>query len=357
MKATITSMLFLALLIFSCQKNIEQPKVNYPEKAGQLSMKIDMTNAPSEVMAIRGMLIQNKDTIRFEFKIKDNYAQARVDNIPTGTWFLRVDALNAQGAVIFTGSTRVVIMAGQTTPVYLQLNKTGSIEIIVTWDEHTPKILAYFPFDSTYEDFSLFHNNALKFGDVHFAPGIHGQAVGFDGMDDFLQINNLEVYNTEEKSIAFWFYKDNNSIRDTPNLDDVEGLIFKSFDTSLRRDFSFSIGLQNPPFNVAFVTYQNTDSLTFLKMYEAIQPRTWYHLVGTISKHKVCFYINGELVSEASVTHPIYHSDAPIIIGAVPPPDRYFSRFFVGKIDEFAIFSQALDAEQVKEIYQYGIKE
>ena len=320
---------------------------------------MDMSNAPSEVVSLKGILSNTSgDTIRFDFIIENNIARATVENIPSGQWTLTVNAFNKDDIIIYTGSTTVFVQPGIITPVYLQLNPaTGSLEIIVTWGEQTPKLLAYFPFDSTYEDFSIFHNNALKFGDTHFAPGIHGQAVEFDGMDDFLQINHLEVYNSEEKSIAFWFYKDNDSIRDTPNWDDVEGLIFKSYDTSLRRDFSFSIGLQNPPFNVAFVTYQNTDSLTVLKIYEAIRSRTWYHLVGTISKRKVRFYINGELVSEAPVTNPIYYSNAPIFIGAVPPPDRYFSRFFVGKIDEFAIFSHALDAEQVKEIYQYGIKE
>ncbi len=356
MKSVIFSFLLFSTLLFSCQKNIEQPANNTLQSPGELTMKIDMTNAPAKVSAIRGMLIRNVDTLRFDFEIKDNYAQAFVDNLQPGTWLLKVDALDAQGTVRYTGSTNVLVVAGQITPVYLQLNSvTGAIEIIVTWGDNNPDLLAYFPFDSTLDDYSPLHNNAKPFGNVRFARGVRGAAVEFDGIDDYLQIDHLDAYNGDEKSISFWFYKNNDSIRDTPNLDDVEGLIFKSYDTGLRRDFSFSLGLQNPPFNVAFVIYQNTDSLTFLKLYERIQPRTWYHVVGTYNKTSARFYVNGELVIEAPITHPIYHSDAPIIVGTVPPPGHNFTRFFNGKMDELAIFNHALTQAEVQKIYKYGI--
>ena len=342
---------FILLFLFQCTRQPNTPLSEIPE-AGKISFSIDMINAPAEVVKMQGVLArEGQDTVFFNFEMQDSAAAAVVENLAAGFWTLQVDAYNSDNIIIYTGKARVNVQPGVVTPVYLHLNpSTGSLEIVVTWGEHNPDLLAYFPFDKTLDDYSIFHNDARQFGEVHFAPGIHGAAVAFDGIDDYLQIAHLDAYNGDEKAISFWFYKNNDSIKDTPNLDDVEGLIVKSYDTGLRRDFSFALALQNPPFSMTFVNYQYLDSLTVLKLNKAIQPRTWYHVVGTYNETSTRFYINGELIVKAPITHPIYHNDAPIIVGTVPPPGRYFTRFFNGKMDELAIFSHALTQNEIQNI-------
>ncbi len=352
--------LILVLLIFgiftACQTNspglVEQEQP--PE--GSLNLKLDMRQAPQEVYAIEGMLANEQDTIRFQFTIADSYAVAEVNDIPTGYWTLTVNALDADGNVIYSGSTTVYITPGMITPVYLQLNPVnGSLRIIVTWGNTHPDLIAYFPFDGNLKDMSAFQNNALDHGQVTFTDGKFGQAVNFDGIDDYLEIPHLDIYNLDEKTIAFWFYKNNDYIRDTPGWMDNEGLVFKSFDTSLRRDFSFLIQYQTPPFNFKFNVYDNSDSLTFLTVYESIHPQTWYHVVGVISPHIAKLYINGKLVKETTYSGELYHNNAPIILGVVHPPGDFPTRFFNGKIDELAIFGKTLSADEVQTIYQNGV--
>ncbi|APF18395.1 Concanavalin A-like lectin/glucanases superfamily protein [Caldithrix abyssi DSM 13497] len=318
---------------------------------------MDMRQAPREVSAIEGILANEQDTLRFQFTIADSYAVAEVNGIPTGSWTLTVNALDADGTVIYSGSTTVYIAPGIITPVYLQLNPvSGSLRIIVTWGDTHPDLIAYFPFDGHLNDQSAFQNNALDHGGVTFVPGKFGQAVNFDGIDDYLEIPHLDIYNLDEKTIAFWFYKNNDYIRETPGWMDNEGLIFKSFDTSLKRDFSFLIQSQTPPFNFKFNVYDNSDSLTFLTVYESILPKTWYHIVGVISKYTVRLYLNGKLVKDANFSGKLYHNEAPIILGVVPPPGSYPSRFFNGKIDDFVILGYALSSQEVIDIYQNGFQ-
>ncbi len=350
--------LFIVLFLFilSCQKKDSPVETNFQKDFGQLELKLDMTNAPANVVALKGYLESTQDTIYFDFEIIDNYAIAKVEDIPVGYWRLTVDAYNSEGVIIYSGSTLVYVIGGETTPVYLELNPaTGSLRIIVTWGGKRPDIIAYFPFDGNFVDQSIFHNDAKQYGDVEFAEGKFGQAANFDGIDDFLEIKHMDIYNLDEKTIAFWFYKNNDSIQDTPGWMDNEGLIFKSYNTSLYRDFSFLIQKQEPPFNFKFNVYDNSDSLLFLTSYEAILPKTWYHIVGVITRSEAKLYINGELKVTHLIRGTLYHNNDPIIIGVVPTTYEFPTRFFNGKIDDFVIFSRALNSREVNKIYELGV--
>ena len=352
----------VALLLSYCtnlKDNPTQPVQEPPQEQGSVTLSLDMSAAPQNVANVKGFLARaEEDTIFFTFEIRGDKAVAQVENILPGEWYLQVDACDAQGNVLYTGNTRVTVEAGKIIPVYLQLNPvTGGVIIYVTWGEESlvQHIIAYFPFDSTLKDFSHFHNDARPYGTAHFAPGIKGQAAEFNGDANFLVIPHLDVYSLDEKTVSFWFYKNNDRIEDTPRLDDVEGLIFKAPDTGLDRDFTFSLGEQNPPFNFGFTIYNNSDSLVVLKAYEIIHPRNWYNVIAVFHKNSAQLYLNGELVVERQFDGQQHHNKAPILVGT-EAPGTVPERFFNGKIDEFIILDIPLNAQQVMDVYQHGIK-
>ncbi|HHE65342.1 MAG TPA: LamG domain-containing protein [Bacteroidetes bacterium] len=348
-------LLFLFLLTISCQNQIQEP-IEQPVIEGKLNLKLDLDNAPSEVVQLNGILRNETDTLIFDFQIKDGYAEALVENIASGLWELQVDALDENGKIIYTGKTEVFVNPGEITPVYLHLNPvTGSLQIIVTWGNTLPMIIAYFPFNGDLKDRSRLQNDAIGYGDIKFSDGVFGDAIEFDGDSDFVQIPHIDAYNQDEKTITFWFKKTNEYIEDTPGWDDVEGLVFKSYNTDKFRDFSFLIGQQTPPFRFVFNVYNYGDSLIFLREYEVIEPNNWYHVAGVITSNTAKLYLNGELVNVKEFSGVLYHNDAPITVGSVPPADRMIYRYFKGKIDELAIFSQALSQEEIQMIYKYGI--
>ena len=116
------------------------PASNNPEQnnePGQMLFKLNMSEAPADVVGLSGKLSRDgQDTLFFDFELKDNYATAQVEDLAAGTWQLEVDAFNADGTIIYNGSTIVTVEPGVTSLVYLNLNPTtGSLEIVVTWGE------------------------------------------------------------------------------------------------------------------------------------------------------------------------------------------------------------------------------
>ena len=135
MKTLCTLWLGLLILFFSCQKQAVEPGFDMHDDNGEAVFKMDLTNAPGEVVKILGQLTRaDDDTIRFEFIINGDSAIATVQNVTSGKWYLKVDAYNAEHRIIYSGSTQVYVQPGVTTPVFIQLNPaTGNLEIIVTW--------------------------------------------------------------------------------------------------------------------------------------------------------------------------------------------------------------------------------
>ncbi|KAA3609942.1 MAG: DUF5050 domain-containing protein [Calditrichaeota bacterium] len=104
---------------------------------GELSFSIDMTQAPNEVVKLRGALSRSDhDTIFFDFEMNDSAAVAKVDDLIAGIWLLSVEALNEENQIIYNGSTEVSVLSSQTTTVYLHLEPTtGTLKVIVTWGD------------------------------------------------------------------------------------------------------------------------------------------------------------------------------------------------------------------------------
>jgi len=130
---------FMILFFFSaCDDQSMMPtESDTNTNSGLMKISLDMTDAPSEVVRLEGKLYgANRDEIYFDFEIGDHSATATVENIPSGTWTLRVDAYNADNDIIYTGTTEITVYPGVVTPVSLHLNPaTGNIQITVTWGE------------------------------------------------------------------------------------------------------------------------------------------------------------------------------------------------------------------------------
>ena len=79
---------------------------------------------------------------------------------------------------------------------------------------------------------------------------------------------------------------------------------------------------------------------------------TWQHLIGTYDGSTVKLYLNGILTGSGSITGAInYGSSRELRIA-----DNYYNagQFYTGYIDDVALFSRALSAAEVFEIYSKG---
>ena len=69
-------------------------------------------------------------------------------------------------------------------------------------------LVAYYPFEGNANDLSGNSNNGAVVNGAGFAPGVIGQAVSLDGVDDFVEIphgTSLEIANNTVWTEAFWF--------------------------------------------------------------------------------------------------------------------------------------------------------
>ena len=211
-------------------------------------------------------------------------------------------------------------------------------------------LIAYWSFDdSTAADKSGNDHDLQLFGPT-LQKGIKGNALEFDGENDFAEISHSSMFNSNAKTISFWFFKSNDTIKDTPNKSDFEGLIWKAFDTTQQRPFSFLLINQSLPFRVAF-QLGNNESDFFRSNAEAIVHQQWYHVVGVSDETKILLYINGTLESSLQFKGTIVQNNSHIVLGkasVITDPTRYFN----GKIDELLFYNRVLTEEEIQTLYQ-----
>jgi Concanavalin A-like lectin/glucanases superfamily len=82
---------------------------------------------------------------------------------------------------------------------------------------------------------------------------------------------------------------------------------------------------------------------------------SWAHVVGVFNNDVMRVYINGALAA-GPTNHTgsggiSAHSNGGIQIGRYGPT---FGQYFNGKIDDVRVYSRALSADEIKQLYQMG---
>ena len=272
-------------------------------------MKISllMKNAPAEVVKIVGLLTRNGyDSISKQFTVANDTASCVFAAIPVGQWHLRVDALDGNDTIRFSGQTDVEVYAGQTTPVSLALDPTtGSINVTVTWGSSTS-------------------NHALLFGGnkavVLFAPStaFHLQQLT---VEMYVQVKNRDttlVPFLSETDLDEWSYADGFSIKWE------HGLLY--FRVAVRSTFA----------DYVYVPY-------------SFKKGEWVHLACTYDHTALRIYADGNLIAERPYTVPIYYGQNGFRVGAVS--NTYFggNHYLQGMMDEIRIWNYARSQSEIQQ--------
>jgi predicted GH43/DUF377 family glycosyl hydrolase len=135
-KLIIFSISILFIFSISCSDKSNPVKT---EQSGKILLKIDRENAPQNVTLVRATLSRSGySNITATLNIlSDSTADLTLDEIPAGTWHLKIEAMNSSLVVLYMGETSVNILPNMITQVSLVLQPvgqgTGSIQIFVTW--------------------------------------------------------------------------------------------------------------------------------------------------------------------------------------------------------------------------------
>ena len=356
-------MFFSMIVLFSCSDSPTSVfDTNENLELSKIYFEIDLTNAPAEVVDLKGILSRNDyASIPFNFMYDDttNLASVSIEDIPIGEWNLLVQALNIDSTVVYSGATTVSVEPGIMTNVNLYLSPTnGSLLINVEWGSNrsisdlSPFLIGYWDFDDNgIYDQSLNNNNGSVFGNASFANGKKGNAINFIGYNGYAEIPYNTVYNCDEKTISFWFFKNNDTILETPEKVDSEGILGKAFDSGVNRDFSFAISGNNARFHVYGSVGTENDSLIVNGKVQVISPRIWYHCSLVISKNYIEFYLNGQRTEFSYKNSPPINSTAPIVLGKAFV-SSLSTRYFNGKIDELRMYKKAFTNSEIQLLYR-----
>ena len=176
------------------------------------------------------------------------------------------------------------------------------------------------------------------------AVGKIGQAINFDGSDDYINAgNNSSLQLTTVFTLSAWI-KTNNTI-----VDEYRTIIDKGTASTNRTywlELDVTTGLLTLRFSVAGVGKVFTSTV-------ALNDTKWHHVVATYDGSFVRIYSDGESVmTPAAQSGSTDNPAVDMLIGrsSVAGLPRYFN----GSIDDVRIYNRVLSADEAKRLYLMG---
>ncbi len=234
----------------------------------------------------------------------------------------------------------------------------------------TRDLIAYYPFEGNASDLSGNGNNGIEHGHLHYTKGKIGKAARFDGVNDFIEIipqrGNLLI---GDFTVSAWVYLEN--WKSHPDADVDRQYIFDGHSHSITNTSDFyrqgfcliydgNISTEELHNAIWYYSGEYLEQNTSLKL-----KKQWRFIVLERKGDQDYTYIDGELIT--STYKSDFRSDDLLdmkhrwFIGTFSGNNPYYTTkrinySFHGKIDELRIYSRALSASEVEELYYSGCK-
>jgi hypothetical protein len=206
-------------------------------------------------------------------------------------------------------------------------------------------LVGHWQFEGNFNDSSGNGNDATAHGDAAIVNDPErGQVAILDGNGDYIEIphsNSLNIIG-EQISLAAWVY-----------FDDVSGppeiIIAKVFNNTTHTSPYFSYGLHiltngQPRF---WQSLAGGAANIPAPSGQFFQSERWYHLAGVYDGSAMTLYINGQAVAVRNVSGAINGYDSLLRLGTNGGLTEQMS----GKLDDVRIYSRAMSAEQVRNLF------
>jgi len=211
-------------------------------------------------------------------------------------------------------------------------------------------LLAYYKFEENANDSSENQNHGTSYGGVSYSDGKVGKSAHFDGVDDYIKINNNYLEGSDNYSISSWIKLTDDS------CSKVVKMIY-SIPSHYGTDNAIHLDIR--------CNTNSIDNYIYSQQYSKVNnldiKGKWRLVTVTKNSDDLYIYLGKDKVGSFKVNPSINYGVArSVLIGA--DDDRYSDgdadiHWFHGLIDELRVYNRALSDTEIEKIYTLGEEE
>ncbi|NLH16895.1 MAG: LamG domain-containing protein [Phycisphaerae bacterium] len=199
-------------------------------------------------------------------------------------------------------------------------------------------MVAHYKFDGNANDSSGNNLHGTAYGGPTYVPGVFGQAIRFDGIDDYVNCGNSPLFNiTSQITLTAWV-----KTNDCGNGD------FNPFLTKGDASYALKHIASNEIEFAAYTTTYYTATFPVNNSFKGV----WHHLAATYDGIRVKLYLDGELKANSVGSGIIATSAFNVNIGRC---SEVTSWFYNGLIDDLRIYNHALSPAEIEALMTVSV--
>ena len=243
-----------------------------------------------------------------------------------------------------------------------------SFDIVNTLDRG---LVGFYPFDGNVNDKSEYANHAVDYTEGAYVRGVKGKALNFDGIDDYLTLENT-LDPSQGFSFSFWvsskgsngtenngaiiskyhfhrrsFYINTWGYLDRRNINKIHASFFQADGANTERDWVES------NLSKDYLRESGKD----VTLWDIVSPDTitlneWMHVVVNVDDRELSLYLDGELKVKKRREHAAYfNSSEKTYIGNIFNGGEGNNNHFRGYLDELRIYNRKLYHQEIEALY------
>lgn len=216
-----------------------------------------------------------------------------------------------------------------------------------------PGLVGWWPGDGSVQDIVGHHDGILRGGATANAPGYVGQAFGFDGTNDYVEIPDSPAFHLTNLSVEVWVRFDTYQVPGTSAYTNQQYIVFKQNSAAFEFE-GFALTKDHDPQGDVFLWEVASPGGVLIRIdsVNTVVTGAWYHVVGVRGPDYVKLYMNGHLEAQTNVDFPQDYGSNPLYFGT--SGQAYYDRRLHGQLDEVSLYNRALSAAEVSALYAAG---
>ena len=243
------------------------------------------------------------------------------------------------------------ILAGITIISYPGISQKAKLANAIKFSDNVrgslqPDMVAWWKFDETLGTIAKdswwneFHGTVVG---ATWVEGIKGNALSFDGVNDYVKVDSVVVQNPLALTIAAWFQKNGNG-------SNYECVLHQSSDASIGSS-SYWMGATSDDYLAATIGANTGVGWAAGQTNIKVILEEWNYLVASWNGSVVKVYVNGKYIKSYPLTTYVSLT-TPTRMGASSDGSNYQ---FNGLVDDVQIYSAALPLSMIQQLYAEGL--